>query len=403
MTTDRPRIDNAPGLTWRRLLGGWEARWRPRTDLVKRGYPAMPWKLWVGWELTDGARRFISDSCISLQDRMLVWGRGGIPVLSTFDGTLHGLIYCYQTDPDSNYQKLRIATRTNYDRLLKRVAMDRGALPLKDIRARDLLGWHREWSAEGHIVQAHGLIGILRTLCTFGATILDDPECQRLKGLMHDMRFKMGKPRVERLTAEQATAVRAMAHQMGRPSIALAQAFQFECMLRQKDVIGEWVPNSEPGVSDITDGNEKWLRGLRWSEIDENLILRHTTSKRGKDIPELDLHRAPMVMEELAKLAVVPTTGPVIISEKYGLPYISHEFRHKWREIAKAAGVPDQVFNMDSRAGAISEATDAGAELEHIRHAATHSDIAMTQRYSRGSIEKTANVMKLRVEHRNKK
>jgi hypothetical protein len=26
-------------------------------------------------------------------------------------------------------------------------------------------------------------------------------------------------------------------------------------------VIGEWVPTSEPGVSDITRGNEKWLRG----------------------------------------------------------------------------------------------------------------------------------------------
>lgn len=35
-------------------------------------------------------------------------------------------------------------------------------------------------------------------------------------------------------------------------------------------------------------------------------------------------------------------------------------------------------------------------------HAATHSDISMTQRYSRGSAEKVANVMKLRVEHRTK-
>jgi len=57
---------------------------------------------------------------------------------------------------------------------------------------------------------------------------------------------------------------------------------------------------------------------------------------------------------------------------------------------------------MDSRAGAISEATDAGADLEHVRHAATHSDIAMTQRYSRGSVEKVENVQRLRTKHRNK-
>jgi site-specific recombinase XerD len=57
---------------------------------------------------------------------------------------------------------------------------------------------------------------------------------------------------------------------------------------------------------------------------------------------------------------------------------------------------------MDSRAGAISEATDAGADLEHVRHAATHSDIAMTQRYSRGSEDKIAGVQRLRAEHRSK-
>ena len=57
---------------------------------------------------------------------------------------------------------------------------------------------------------------------------------------------------------------------------------------------------------------------------------------------------------------------------------------------------------MDSRAGAITEATDSGAELEDIRHAATHGDIAMTQKYSRGGEAKTAKVMRLRVAHRNK-
>jgi hypothetical protein len=55
---------------------------------------------------------------------------------------------------------------------------------------------------------------------------------------------------------------------------------------------------------------------------------------------------------------------------------------------------------MDARAGAITEAIGAGAALEDVRHAATHSDISMTQRYSRGSAEKVAKVMQLRVKHR---
>jgi site-specific recombinase XerD len=92
----------------------------------------------------------------------------------------------------------------------------------------------------------------------------------------------------------------------------------------------------------------------------------------------------------------------MIICEITGLPYSTAEFRRKWRLVADKAGLPKAVKNMDSRSGAISEATDAGIDLEHIRHAATHSDIAMTQRYSRGSEDKVANVQRLRLAHRNK-
>jgi hypothetical protein len=57
---------------------------------------------------------------------------------------------------------------------------------------------------------------------------------------------------------------------------------------------------------------------------------------------------------------------------------------------------------MDTRAGAITEATDSGASIEDVRHAATHSNVAMTQRYSRNQEKKTATVMELRVKNRNK-
>jgi hypothetical protein len=48
----------------------------------------------------------------------------------------------------------------------------------------------------------------------------------------------------------------------GMPSIQLAQALQFELCLRQKDVIGEWVPVAEPGMSSVTYHGRKWLCGL---------------------------------------------------------------------------------------------------------------------------------------------
>jgi hypothetical protein len=349
--------------------------------------------------LTDTDRAWISDRCNALQAEMLVWGRGGLPVVSaTFDGTLKTLAACYRSDPDSAYSKKRYKTRLNYDHLIGRLVKDYGHEEVRELKARTLLRWHEAWGSGGRVAMAHALIRMLRTIIGFGSTFLEDTECQRVQAILGNMKFKMAPPRSERLTAAQADAIRAKAHEKGIHSLALAQAIQFECMLRQKDVIGEWVPLSEPGASEVIVGGRKWLRGIRWSQIDGNLILRHVTSKKGKEVV-IDLKLAPMVMEEMGRIEM-PSSGPVIVSETRARPYDAHEFRYEWRKIAKLAGVPAHVFNMDSRAGAISEATDAGAELEHVRHAATHSDISMTQRYSRAGEEKTAKVMRLRVKHR---
>lgn len=251
---------------------------------------------------------------------------------------------------------------------------------------------------------AKTFVGMLRTIVSFGAVFLEDDQCIRLKAILSGMRFKMPKPRTVHLTAEMAEAVCAKAHDLGYHSIALAQALQFELTLRQKDIIGEYLPMSEPGVSDITWGGKKWLYGLRWSEI-SNMVLKHTTSKTGKDL-EVDLRNAPMVVRELNTYAELygerPTTGAIVICERTGYPWDAQDWRRKWRLVATAASVPTTIRNMDTRAGAITEASSAGAPIEHIKHAATHADIAMTQRYSRGDVEKISNVMQIRAAHRNK-
>lgn len=313
--------------------------------------------------------------------------------------TLRGLIEAYQTDPVSTYQKLRYHVRTNHATLLRRLMDQYGDFELSAIKARDIKAWHMGWSDGGKLSIAHAFIAQLRTLNGFGATMLEEEQCERLCLVLHKMKFPQSQPRTERLTAAQAIAIRAKAHDIGLPSIALAQALQFELMLRQKDVIGEYVPFDEPGESDIKFRNLKWLRGLRWSSIDANQILRHTTSKRQKDI-EIDLKLAPMVVEELALLSHRSEGGPIVLCELTGAPWSAAEFRRKWRMIANAAGVPKTVHSMDSRAGAITEATEAGADIEHVKHAATHSDISQTQRYSRGATDKIANVQAMRIQHR---
>jgi hypothetical protein len=398
----RPDIQ-APGLTWRVRKSGWEARWQARTDLVERGFEPKSAHLWFGQVPTEIETAFIEDRCRQLQDEMLVWGKGGLPQMSVFDGTVGSLVRCYLTDEDSPYRKKRFQTRHYYDVLCKCLTRDIGDLVVDKISGRDMLHWHEKYVTAGKVSMGHAVVGMLRGVTTFGATLLESKECRELKVLLHDMRFPMAKARNERLTAEMAVAIRRAAHSLGFPSIALAQALQFELMLRQKDVIGEWVPMNEPGLSDVHYGNWKWLRGLRWEEIDENFILTHVTSKRQKEIT-VNLGLAQMVVEELegSGRAAFPASGPVVISETSQVPWQTQAFRKAWRRCADAAGVPKAVRNMDSRAGAISEATDAGADLEHVRQAATHSDIGMTQRYSRNAIEKTAGVMEKRIAHRNK-
>jgi len=188
--------------------------------------------------------------------------------------------------------------------------------------------------------------------------MLEDRECKRLLDILRESRFRSLGPRLVPLTADHVRAIRALAHShFGWYSIAMAQAFQFELMLSQKDVIGEWVPVGEPGESDVVHEGRKWLRGLRWSNIDKNLILRHAVGSGGRPI-EVDLKTAPMVLEEFkaygADIADLPTDGPIVICDTNGLPWSTAEFRRKWRIVAKKAGVPDMVKNRDSvSAGAI--------------------------------------------------
>ncbi len=403
-----PKIDNAPGLRLkeRRRPQGWIARWQARTDLKRRGYAIKERTLlFIGDEPTDDERAYLAGVCQSLQDDMLVWSREGIPVAPAgFDGMLRSLIRCYQTDPDSSYKAIRYHTRKNYDSFLKRLEDEHGYERLAEIKGRQIKRWDEEWGQIGRPT-ARGMIMILRVILGFGTSILEDTQCQRLRGLLSAMRFKGTAQRKEVLELDQVIAIRERARKIGYPSIALAQAFQFECTLRQRDVIGEWIPLEEKGPpSDIWDvGRQwRWLRGLRWSEIDnESLKLVHVTSKRDKEI-EVDLHNAPMVIEELMLSYPngLPSAGPVIVCERTGKPWNAASFRRDWRKIATACGVPKSVYNMDTRAGAITEGTDSGAAIEDVRHAAAHSNIAMTQKYSRQQARKTAKVMKMRVEAR---
>ena len=282
--------------------------------------------------------------------------------------TLKQLIECYETDPHSNFLKLQYQVRVKHGRLLARLSEEHGNQQLRNVRFRNLTVWYNAWMSDGKIAMARLMIDRLRELFRFGATLLEDRECARLFEAVGKLRLENSPLRTVQMTAEHANAIRETAREhFGWYSIALTQALQFELLLGQKDVIGEWVPVAEPGESDFVWGERKWLRGLRWSSIDKNLILRHTAGSSGRIIE--DMRTAPMVLEELKILVAdslpsestatmsphelvdrysLPASGPIVRCDINGLPWSTAEFRRKWRLVARKAGVPDNVNNRDS-------------------------------------------------------
>lgn len=302
-------------------------------------------------------------------------------------GTMGDLIESYKTHEDSPFGRISHASRLLYVSHCGRIAKDLGDHLLSQIRPKDFDDWYEQWVQDSGKSTAHGLVTMLRGLLNFGMKVLDDRNCERLAVALRNLRIEGVKRRTERLTNAQVDAIRAKAHEMGRPSIALAQAIQWDLKLKQIDVIGQWVPESERGEAYYTHAGQKWQRGVRWEEvheIDGRLILRHVTTYKNKNEEvDHDLSNAPMVLAELAmlekRLGKRPTSGAMVLHDYQDRPWGAYEFRRLWRLIAKAAGVPKSVKNMDSVRSADKRqvrASDDGDESKKDRPASAHSQPA---------------------------
>jgi hypothetical protein len=415
---ERPKISETPGLDWYRRTDHWVAYWVCPRAVVKKGYQPKSVRLWPPSsaphaELTADVVRFLQSECDLHQGHMLAWLGGWTCNTNAYDGTLNGLIRSYETDPDSPFANVRHGTRDNYSRLLADIARYVGRSDVAAIKSRDVKRWFEHWATPAtpggprRLDKAHGLVTMLRMLLKYGAGLLECPDCDRVHSALGKLSFAKGRPRTQSLTRAQAKAIIAAANGAGWPSIALAQALAFELMLRQRDVIGEWVPTSEPGLSGIIGGGNKWQIGLQWSEVSSDLILTHRLSKsiRGRagigddrvgKVKVYDLKLYPLVIEQLQHIAPEQRSGPMVICESTGLPWQMRWFRKQWRRIANTAGIPADVQYRDSRAGGITEGVEVSGDLDLARIGAGHSNVGMTARYSRADQERTARLAKLR-------
>lgn len=397
----------------RETTTGWALQWQPSTTGRRNPHCPAAATLWRGeTEPTDDEWQHISQVCIKLTSDMQT--KSGEEVPATFDGTIGGLIRIYQTDKHSPFKRLRTDTRQKYVYQLKKLDDAIGHVKVKTIVADDIIDWQEMFTDNGkHESKAETYMSRLRNIISFG--------CLKLprKAGCHDVNeiftFMRGKglwirpyvPRGQMLTFEQTLAVIAKAHDMGFPSVALAQAIQYETALRQKDVIGEWLPRNAEFDSEVIDGTKKWVMGLTWAEIKDN-VLTHLPSKgvrlgRKRKRPKIfDLAVCPLIVQEIARMKVRPMRGPVVICELTGLPWRTRSFYNKWREIADAAGLPPDVQNRDTRAGAASEARDAGSARDDVRQHLGHADEATTALYERTQLAVSRRIGKARIASRQK-
>ena len=86
----------------------------------------------------------------------------------------------------------------------------------------------------------------------------------------------------------------------------------------------------------------------------------------------------------------------MILDERTGKPYRQREFARRFREVARAAGEPDTIWNMDARAGAVTDAYDKGAREVDAMDLGTHTQLATNRRYSPNRLAATSRVAVLR-------
>ncbi len=384
-----------PGLKrMKRRNGREDLYWVADEDLAKAGYTPKTVRIFHQWP--DDIEK-ISLICIKQTAEMIAWTQGATSAKTPFAmGSLGFLAHQFETDEDSPFHELRESTQAFYRHSLKNVTGYAGERQLAAVTGRDIRKWHKTWIEKHGLRGAYACIQSIRRIIHYGCET-GDAACIKIAAMVERMEFKAPGRRTNRPTFEMIQAFGPKALEEKRPSQELALLLQFELSLRQKDVIGEWVKAGDGSRQGIMDGQWRWQWGLLWSHIDDDWLLKKPTSKsNGSRIAEHDLKSYPALLALLQAVPREKRVGPVIIDEKAGKPYRAAHFSRTFRKIARKAGWPDDVWNMDSRAGAVSEAFEAGAAAADVMTTATHTQMSTTMIYNRGKVVQSARVAELR-------
>lgn len=310
------------------------------------------------------------------------------------------LIARYKSDDVSPFRDVKANTRQDYLERLAYLEPAIGHMLIADmtfIEAKRIVRGMQDKGRSPHFIKSK--FTMLRILAGY-AVAVQMPGARDVRDILRELRLKSPKPRTVAPTAAQIEAIIAKADEAGDHAFALGLLVQWHLTLRAMDVRGDWFAlQTGEDRSGIVRGNRRWGDGLTWDMIDRDITtLTKTPSKTEDAMPEalvFDLTLVPAVRERLLRIG--NRVGPVIV-DKRGMPYDRFAWSDMWRKHRKAAGVPDDVWMMDTRAGAINDARRKGADPLSLQRQANHADFKTTQRYLREKSEGVNNVLRMRAE-----
>ena len=381
-----------PGLKRRKCKGGADALYWSAAALSPKDAARYPDRL---IRLPRNATpQEIADLCEAHAARFDAWRSLGDRPRFLYDGTIGTLCDAFERHPQSPIREVKASTAGAYADSLKVIRATVAKRAVRAVAPIEVKGWYDRWRApvkEGkpeRVKRAHDAVSMLRQILHFGEA-LGFEECGRLAGALSHIRFERSSRRESAMTVAHARAFIETALARGDDRglyMAIGVAAQFETMLRQIDVIGEY-------------RGETWSGAFTWENLPAG-VLRLRTSKTAAWIVH-DLTRAELLWPLLQQVPQRQRVGAVVKGE-HGLPIRTRTYRKWFREIADLAGIPRGVWNMDARAGAVTEALDLGADMTDVSRAATHTQEVMTRRYDRGAEAAAARVAEVRKRGRNR-
>ena len=337
----------------------------------------------------EAACERIQRVCMREQEAMLAWADDNASdrerLGPKYDGTLNSVIVLYTDDEESSFQNLKPNTRQSYADSLKVVTDTIGLRRLDHLHPKNFRRYYNNWRApaepggEERVRRAYGCIQMVRVVLSYGIEA-DIPECKRLRDGLTRMNFEKNPPREEIMSFEQAEAIVGVCLKADDVSMALTQAVAFDCMFRQGDIRGDW--REEPLTyalrpGEVRRGSKVWS-GMTIDQLQPGGVLSVRTSKTGQPVAHV-IDKCTLIMRCLERLDRSDPFAPVA-ARTDGKPWPDRQsFGKAWRKYATAAGLPKNVWNMDNRASAITEAAAAGASDDDIASTGAHDNKRTTR------------------------